>query len=219
MDERAVNDIPNLTRVLEDYLRIEESGRRDERRRERKPENEKGGKERGRESDWSITCYRCGQKGHKANQCPRDGQKVGPVKGVTYFQCGKEGHTRPNCPLKKEVKPEGKANVTGTRRAKGQDRKEVIMEGKIGELPAKFLLDSGASITIVPKPLVPDASLDGGSSYKRSAIWDSDAPEPPHCQGRAESSRNGVGGEGSCRRFETLRIPRAGAIFPRFEIC
>ena len=163
MDERVVDTTGTLTRTLEDYLRIEESGRTTDRRSVRKYEGEKD-----RNKDWEgqVTCYKCGERGHRAGQCTRVEKRTWDQK-VKCYKCGKEGHIRPNCPVKNEVKAEAPkaVNVKGAKRAKEfLAETDVVLEGQVGEQRASFLLDSGASITIVPSCLVPEDCLDGGDT-------------------------------------------------------
>jgi RNase H-like domain found in reverse transcriptase/Reverse transcriptase (RNA-dependent DNA polymerase)/Integrase zinc binding domain/Integrase core domain/Zinc knuckle len=52
-----------------------------------------------------ITCWKCHQPGHRANNCTRSsagtnssGTMSGSVKEVKCFYCGEVGHIKPNCP-------------------------------------------------------------------------------------------------------------------------
>ena len=178
-DERCIDSLKDVTRVLDDFIRIEENTRKESRKFERfvRPQVPSGGHMNSGVNVFdlsSVTCFRCGEKGHKANYCNRPDKKFVKSEGfkVVCYNCGEAGHTRPACPHKNSQgqpgKPKGgdsKPKITPinpVRRADSEDEGDVILSGMIGGCEAKFLLDSGAGVTIVPKALS-EEYLNGGT--------------------------------------------------------
>ena len=168
LDERDVDGVAGLAKIIEDFKRVEELKKRDDPRRRESRGDESRGVQRGR--DYEVRCFRCGKKGHKAPECRDSGPgeaRQGQNQVVCYL-CGEVGHIKPNCPRKVvKVKTEGApaVNVKGARKITligDTTSTDVVLEGTVGLLPAQFLLDSGATITVVPRALVPAATLDGG---------------------------------------------------------
>ena len=164
LDARVVSTSGELIGALQDYLVTE--GERTEgqaavfRKQAQGAERESEGKK-----GTSITCFKCGKVGHKAVDCwqkggsaPSSSYKAASVPAVPYskvicYNCGEEGHKSTSCPKEKKVNPkEGVAKAV--RQLWLRDSTDTVLEGVVNGKKASILLDSGASISIVPEVMV-----------------------------------------------------------------
>ncbi len=118
-----------------------------------------------------VTCYSCGEKGHRASECRRDRQGSSYIARVpTCYNCGKVGHKSPECTAKKgtvTVKKEpNPTKMSMLRRAKS-GQAENVAYGVVNGMRTKVLIDSGAELGSVPKALVPEGVERCGDVYVR----------------------------------------------------
>ncbi len=122
-----------------------------------------------------LTCFNCGETGHRAVDCKESGARspnvdwvTGPaphVRPSTCFTCHKEGHKSPDCPQKKVgsmVKKEpgsGRMASLSTAVPGNAEKKNVVL-GKVNEAETRILVDTGADFGLVPRVLVPDDAMD-----------------------------------------------------------
>ena len=116
----------------------------------------------------NSNCFKCGKPGHKAFECwqgksssgssgsykPAANPSSAPTKIICYT-CGEEGHKSPQCPkikIEKTGSKEGKARPV--KRIWRSQPKDAVLNGKVNGQEASILLDSGASITVVPEVMV-----------------------------------------------------------------
>ena len=123
-----------------------------------------------------FTCFNCGKAGHKAADCWKKGGAApsGSSKAVSSsnllsskivcYLCGVEGHKSSNCPKPKSVKGNGKdGQANPIRQLWVRDSTDTVLEGVVNGKEASVLLDSGASISIVPEVMVEKSLLTGDS--------------------------------------------------------
>ena len=132
----------------------------------RKPAHSSEGSSEKRVSN--SNCFKCGKPGHKAFECWQGKSSSGnpgsfkpavnpsstPTKIICYT-CGEEGHKSPQCPkikLEKTALKEGKAKPL--RRIWNSQPSDTVLSGKVNGVEVSILLDSGASITVVPEAMV-----------------------------------------------------------------
>ena len=117
----------------------------------------------------SITCFKCGKVGHKVADCWQGGgasssagtKSVGGSGGkVVCYTCGVEGHKSTACPKKESLK-EGVSKPV--RQLWLRDSSDTVIEGVVNGKGVSLLLDSGASITVVPEGVV-EGELKTGES-------------------------------------------------------
>ncbi len=117
-----------------------------------------------------LTCFNCGETGHRAVDCKEGGARspnvdrvTGPaprVRPPTGFTCHKEGHKSPDCPQKKVgsmVKKEpgsGRMASLSTAVPGNAEKKNVVL-GKVNGAETRILVDTGADFGLVPRVLVP----------------------------------------------------------------
>ena len=173
-----------LIEALQDYLVAE--GERTEgqaavfKRQAHSSENESGRVEAKR-SGVSITCFKCGKVGHKASDCWQRGgvappavHKQGGSSGalpskIVCYTCGEEGHKSTSCPKVKKERVSPKEGVAKPiRQLWLRDSKDTVLEGVVNGKGASLLLDSGASISIVPEVMVGEELLTGNKVAVRA---------------------------------------------------
>ncbi len=118
-----------------------------------------------------VTCYSCGEKGHRASECRRDRQGSSYIARVpTCYNCGKVGHKSPECMVKKGMvtvkKEPNPTKMSMLRRAKS-GQVENVAYGVVNGMRTKVLIDSGAELGSVPKALVPEGVERCGDVYVR----------------------------------------------------
>ncbi len=128
-----------------------------------------------------VTCYNCGERGHraiewKANKSAVYGRSYGSSgRGhpLTCFNCNKEGHRSVDCPTKKigsTVKKEPIVGRMSTVIKVGERRKNNVLWGKVNGVERKILVDMGAEVGMIPRALVGEDSEDCGVMYIQGVL-------------------------------------------------
>ena len=172
LDVRTIENVADLLGALQDHLMLE--GDRTEGQAvvfKRQAHGSDGREEK--KGGSGITCYKCGKPGHKAFDCwqvkggtssvskPAVAPSSSP-KVVVCYTCGEEGHKSPQCPKIKKEKIIPKDGVSKPVRQLGQfEATDTVMEGRVNGRVASVLLDSGASISVVPEAMVGPELLTG----------------------------------------------------------
>ena len=176
LDGRTVTSPSELIRALQDHLVSE--GEKGEgqvavfRKQYQGPEHSTNGSNSERRPVGN--CYRCGKPGHKVADC---WQKIGsggsesakpsaggPAKPIICFHCGVEGHRSPQCPKKGQEKPkpkEGQGQAKPVRKLWHRTKEDTVIEGVVNGQEVPIVLDSGATISVVPEGMVSDELLTG----------------------------------------------------------
>ncbi|KAL8103729.1 hypothetical protein AgCh_028072 [Apium graveolens] len=129
----------------------------------------------------SMTCYRCNQKGHLANEC-----KI-PKPGVTCYKCGKTGHIARECKETRPVKalmnvastnasvpaevlalpPPPTPTPQATTRTFDLNMKDAVQNSEViagtlllNNVKAKVLIDSGATRSFISETFVDKLQCD-----------------------------------------------------------
>ena len=92
-------------------------------------------------SSSKITCFTCGEPGHKSTQCPNRDRKESN--------------------LLRQIKAEPKEPVKSIRRIRGRQSRDTILQMKVNSQVVPVLLDSGSSVTVVPGVMVAEAQKTG----------------------------------------------------------
>lgn len=182
LENRGVSDLDGLRNAWDDWR----SGR-DPNNFFRPAERQTGGGGF-RRRDWrdredGITCFLCGEKGHRRADCKRGAASSPNVDRVNSpparkekserhklkcFLCDHEGHRWSNCPLKEKVKTEAKVAETTVSAAP----KANVVRGLANGVEVELLLDSGANVGMVSDAEVPKEPVECG--YKAiSGAFDS----------------------------------------------
>ncbi len=120
-----------------------------------------GDRERTGSTSGVVTCFSCGERGHRSTECKK-GVKTGGSGYVprppTCYNCGKVGHRSTECtvrkttvPIKKEVTPTKMSMLTSEKTGKSGN----VAFGDVNGVRTEVLIDSGAELGSVPKALVP----------------------------------------------------------------
>ena len=119
-----------------------------------------------------VTCFSCGIKGHRAVDCrkgksPESSSRAVGFRSVTCYSCGKPGHRSTECTNKKVGAPVKKE---GDRVAKlvVEGKKDNIAWGLVNGVRCKVLVDSGASVGVIPRELLPEGHEDCGEIHVES---------------------------------------------------
>ena len=113
------------------------------------------------------SCFKCGKPGHKAADCwQRGGAGVpGTSKPTTYgssggrgiicFTCNEEGHRSTQCPrIKKEKVNSKEGQAKPVRRLWSREEKDTVVSGEVNGKKVEVVLDSGASVSVVPENMI-----------------------------------------------------------------
>ncbi len=118
-----------------------------------------------------VTCYSCGEKGHRASEYRREKQCSSYIARVpTCYNCGKVKHKSPECTAKKgtvTVKKEPNPTKMSMLRRTKSRQAENVAYGVVNGVRTKVLIDSGAELKSVPKALVPEGVERCGDVYVR----------------------------------------------------
>ena len=172
LDARAVTNVTELVEALQDHLMME--GDRTEGqavvfRRQAHGSSEGSGERKGTSGASGVNCYKCGKPGHKAFECWQNKGSTGSTGGsykpavacsstpstVICYTCGEEGHKSPQCPrIKKEKVAPKSGEPKPVRQLWHYDATDTVLEGKVNGKKSSVLLDSGASISVVPDVMV-----------------------------------------------------------------
>ena len=123
-------------------------------------------------------CYKCGKPGHRMADCwQKNGSggsesvkpsAGGSAKPIVCYHCGVEGHRSPQCPKKnlnqnqEKPKPkDGQGQARPVRKLWHRTRDDTVIEGVVNGLEVPIVLDSGATISVVPEVMVGDDLLTG----------------------------------------------------------
>ena len=164
LDARAVTTAADLVDALQDHLMLDGDRTEGQAAIFRRPASE-GSEKRASGS----ACFKCGKPGHKAFECwggksgssnsssykPAVSSSNAPSKIICYT-CGEEGHKSPQCTKVKVEKtgPKEAAKAKPLRRIWNSQPSDTVLKGKVNSIEASILLDSGASITVVPEAMV-----------------------------------------------------------------
>ncbi len=118
-----------------------------------------------------VTCFTCGGKGHRSTECNKGKWSAGNnssagARVITCFSCGKPGHRSVDCVNKKvggAVKREGSGGKVAKLVVEGD--KDNVAWGLVNGIKCKVLVDSGASVGVVPRSLLKGNYRDCGELH------------------------------------------------------
>ncbi len=120
-----------------------------------------------------VTCFSCGVKGHRAVDCrkdksPESSSRAVGFRSVTCYNCGKPGHRSTECTNKKVGAPVMKREGDRVAKLVVEGKKDNIAWGLVNGVRCKVLVDSGASVGVIPRELLSDSHEDCGEVYVES---------------------------------------------------
>lgn len=169
LDSRVVTSPVDLIGALQDHLVME--GERVEGQVavfKRQSHGSDSSGNSGGERKVAGACFKCGKPGHRAVDCWQKGSVsvVGSSKsvassggasskGIVCYTCGEEGHKSTQCTKVKRERVNPKdGQPKSVRKLWHREERDTVIEGVVNGVDASVLLDSGASITIVPEGMV-----------------------------------------------------------------
>ncbi len=118
-------------------------------------------KEKGSSASGHLTCFSCGERGHRSTECRKEGKTGGSgyvYRPPTCYSCGKVGHRSTECtvrrgaaPVKKEASPKKMSVLWNTKSGSAGN----VAFGLVSGVKTKVLIDSGAELGSVPRAMVP----------------------------------------------------------------
>ena len=165
LDGRVVTSSGELIGALQDHLVME--GEKGEgqvavfRRQNHGPEPSTGSSSSERKIVGS--CFKCGKAGHKAADCWQknsSGAGSGASKPSSsgsgrIIVCFNEGHKSTQCPKVKQEKPSPKeGQAKPVRRLWHRVERDSVVKGIVNGKEVSIVLDSGATISVVPEDMV-----------------------------------------------------------------
>ncbi len=118
-------------------------------------------KEKSSGASGHLTCFSCGERGHRSTECRKEGKTGGSgyvYRPPTCYSCGKVGHRSTVCtvrrgaaPVKKEASPKKMSVLWNTKLGSTGN----IAYGLVSGVRTKVLIDSGAELGSVPRAMVP----------------------------------------------------------------
>ncbi len=118
-------------------------------------------KERNGSASGYLTCFSCGERGHRSTECKKEGKSGGSgyvYRPPTCYSCGKVGHRSTECTVrkgaasvKKEASPKKMSVLWNTKSCSAGN----VAVGLVNGVRTKVLIDSGAELGSVPRALVP----------------------------------------------------------------
>ena len=175
LDSRVVTSPVELIGALQDHLVME--GERTEGQaavfRKQAHGSESSGSSGG-DRKVAGACFKCGKPGHKAVDCWQKGGVVtsgsskpvgtpsGSVSKIICYTCGEEGHKSTQCTrVKKERSNPKDGQPKPVRQLWHREARGTVLAGKVNGVETSIVLDSGASISIVPEGMVGPELLTG----------------------------------------------------------
>ncbi len=122
-----------------------------------------------RDYQGGVTCFACGERGHRAVDCRRkEGRTAGGGAGsrpITCFACGKQGHRSTECDSRKVGASVKKETVGKVAKIVVGGKRENVVWGTVNDVGCKILIDSGAEVGVVPRALVKSDSNQCGKVH------------------------------------------------------